>query len=394
MIARASDLKKAGNVEGEKAFTDSFYKAFRNPPASMDLATADYPSISCALRADPRAQARLAAIVEYTPSKWLLQQELEARGFWPPAPDEPVDVYELAYKKKLTGICFSGGGIRSATFNLGVLQGLAALEKLNCFDYLSTVSGGGYIHQFFASWIECESLKKVQDQLKPLPSASARTVWPDPVRWLRRYSNYLTPSKGLLTTDTWSAISIWLRNTMLNQIVLISALLFVLLLPHFHFMVGSHIGPRILSIPGQIICGVLMLFCFAYASKRVRDEMQIVRSAGSSPNAPTGFGANKAIKHVFLPILLAAFIASPFVYHSAFWNGTLRVYGESKYEKMPASVENFLTARKALVSVPCDCTLLRQTTLHPAEPSVPNLPAWRTSASGRRRSPLPGGYPP
>ncbi|HAN48811.1 MAG TPA: hypothetical protein DCQ20_08060, partial [Nitrospira sp.] len=46
---------------------------------------------------------------------------------------------------KRAGLCFSGGGIRSATFGLGVLQSLARLQLLNKFDYLSTVSGGGYI---------------------------------------------------------------------------------------------------------------------------------------------------------------------------------------------------------------------------------------------------------
>ena len=43
------------------------------------------------------------------------------------------------------GLALSGGGIRSATFNLGVLQALARLDILRRFDYLSTVSGGGYI---------------------------------------------------------------------------------------------------------------------------------------------------------------------------------------------------------------------------------------------------------
>ncbi len=43
------------------------------------------------------------------------------------------------------GLAFSGGGIRSATFNLGTLQALASHRLLPHVDYLSTVSGGGYI---------------------------------------------------------------------------------------------------------------------------------------------------------------------------------------------------------------------------------------------------------
>src|SRR5215471_9136533 len=45
----------------------------------------------------------------------------------------------------LLGVSFSGGGIRSATFNLGIVQGLAKSGLLARVDYLSTVSGGGYV---------------------------------------------------------------------------------------------------------------------------------------------------------------------------------------------------------------------------------------------------------
>ena len=45
----------------------------------------------------------------------------------------------------LHGLALSGGGIRSASIALGVMQALAAAQKLQKFDYLSTVSGGGYV---------------------------------------------------------------------------------------------------------------------------------------------------------------------------------------------------------------------------------------------------------
>lgn len=48
-------------------------------------------------------------------------------------------------------LCLSGGGIRSATFSLGVLQWLAGKGKLKDFHYLSTVSGGGYIGSFLVN---------------------------------------------------------------------------------------------------------------------------------------------------------------------------------------------------------------------------------------------------
>jgi len=42
------------------------------------------------------------------------------------------------------GLAFSGGGIRSATFNLGLTQSLARYRFLPWVDYLASVSGGGF----------------------------------------------------------------------------------------------------------------------------------------------------------------------------------------------------------------------------------------------------------
>lgn len=49
------------------------------------------------------------------------------------------------------GLALSGGGIRSATFCLGVVQVLTERELLKDVDFLSTVSGGGYTGSFITS---------------------------------------------------------------------------------------------------------------------------------------------------------------------------------------------------------------------------------------------------
>jgi hypothetical protein len=51
----------------------------------------------------------------------------------------------------LRALCLSGGGVRSASFNLGVLQALHKLEILTDMDYLSSVSGGTYISGWYMS---------------------------------------------------------------------------------------------------------------------------------------------------------------------------------------------------------------------------------------------------
>ena len=88
---------------------------------------------------------------------------------------------------ELVGVAFSGGGIRSATFNLGLLQGLAKLDLLRFIDYLSTVSGGSYIGAWFSAWVKREStLKAVKEKLAPDPPAqqsadpAEREECPDP----------------------------------------------------------------------------------------------------------------------------------------------------------------------------------------------------------------------
>ena len=65
-------------------------------------------------------------------------------------PEPPQHVPDV---RDLVGLALSGGGIRSASFNLGVLQGLAERGALWIFDYLSTVSGGGFVGSWWSAWL-------------------------------------------------------------------------------------------------------------------------------------------------------------------------------------------------------------------------------------------------
>lgn len=130
------------------------------------------------------------------------------------------------------GLAFSGGGIRSATFNLGILQGLANLGLLKYFDYLSTVSGGGYIGSWLTAWIQRDgSLKDVEKKLDPDWAAqqSERSEEPAQIKYLRRHSNYLAPRIGALSADTWVLWASYLRNFLLNQLLLFPTILAILL---------------------------------------------------------------------------------------------------------------------------------------------------------------------
>ncbi len=132
---------------------------------------------------------------------------------------------------KRSALCFSGGGIRSATFGLGILQGLARLELLGKFDYLSTVSGGGYLGSWLSAWIHRHGLRRVQDGLRNPPPKSPLQPEPEPVKHLRSYSNYMSPKLGLTSADTWTLVAIFFRNLMLNWLVLVPLILAVLMIP-------------------------------------------------------------------------------------------------------------------------------------------------------------------
>jgi hypothetical protein len=144
-------------------------------------------------------------------------------------------IYECIHKKKPAALCFSGGGIRSGTFALGLLQGLARHKLLNKFHYLSTVSGGGYMGGWLAAWIHRhpQGLSGVTTDLANQTPITKVDPDPDPIRFLRRYSSFITPKVGLLSADSWTFITIYLRNLLLNWMVFIPLLLSVLTLPRF-----------------------------------------------------------------------------------------------------------------------------------------------------------------
>ncbi len=80
----------------------------------------------------------------------------------------------LLHQRRPAALCLSGGGIRSATFGLGVLQALARVGVLGKLDYLSTVSGGGYVGGWLTSWLHREQRDKVLREMDPAQVGALR----------------------------------------------------------------------------------------------------------------------------------------------------------------------------------------------------------------------------
>ncbi len=154
---------------------------------------------------------------------------------------------------KRSALCFSGGGIRSATFALGLLQGLARHQLLDKFHFLSTVSGGGYIGSWLSAWIHRQGINRVQHDLavscrttdgQSTESSSSADPEPETIRHLRRYSNYMSPRLGLFSADTWTLVGTFLRNLLLNWTVLIPLIAAAMAIPRLAVSIASWNYPR------------------------------------------------------------------------------------------------------------------------------------------------------
>src|SRR5258707_7403654 len=175
---------------------------------------------------------------------------------------EGADLYRALHEQNFSALCLSGGGIRSASFALGVIEALAVNPRpakksewegdkqaespqdsyLAQFDYLSTVSGGGYIGSWLSAWIARDDFPKVWRKLK------GERVHPDQepseIAWLRAYSNYLTPKLGLFSADTWAAIALYVRNLLLNWLVILPAIALLLFAVKFATVLAYYLSTK------------------------------------------------------------------------------------------------------------------------------------------------------
>jgi predicted acylesterase/phospholipase RssA len=268
----------------------------------------------------------------------VLQNELDLLrqppdGGAPPdqvTPASRAAVLRRAHACALSGLALSGGGVRSATFNLGVLQALGEQQLLRDFDYLSTVSGGGFIGGWLSKCIREKGgdVRAVEALLTPGAAGDAVEAEPVEIQFLRQYSNYLSPRSGTFSADTWTLIGTYVRNTGLNLTMLVAWLCALLTLPRFavwcvHRIIGPN-GPWAdWSDPVCAVGTVLFLFavfCIALSISSKPESSRGVR------RFPLYQGA--VLWCINLPLLLAGFLVSIGLWRHggvapAFWRAAL-----------------------------------------------------------------------
>ena len=136
------------------------------------------------------------------------------------------DAEQEEHRENLVGLALSGGGIRSASFALGVLQSLAKQGVLGKVDYLSTVSGGGYIgstltwflHKNGGDFPLGEIGRSRREDIKENRPAAI-------LNFIRQHGNYLIPGQGL---NLISLVAVVLRSVLLAFFVYFSLLVIAL----------------------------------------------------------------------------------------------------------------------------------------------------------------------
>jgi hypothetical protein len=184
------------------------------------------------------AEVRSAEHMYLAERRRLTERQLLAGVAGPQTPD--------AVAVSAIGVSLSGGGIRSATTNLGLLQALARMRLLPHVDYLCTVSGGGYIGGCLSA------LLSVNDDPARAPDARSQyefdgyrrprfTTAPDrfpfrdapgpgapgraslggrqEVKHLRTHGSFLVVRKGLFTTETLRSVGVLLSGLVFHWLL-------------------------------------------------------------------------------------------------------------------------------------------------------------------------------
>jgi len=274
-----------------------------------------------------------------------------------------------------TALCISGGGIRSATFALGVIQGLASAEVLKRFDYLSTVSGGGYIGSWLSSWVRrhprgvagverdlqrvdtgvaeraptanAARTNLVQPSPSPQPPVNQRDLpdsklnpEPMPLRHLRAFSNYMSPRLGLFSADSWTIGSLYLRNLLLNLLVLVPILALALATPRL-FSWGLEQRRFLTPLALPWIAVAALAVAFAYIGRR--------RPVQHAEKSRRKWIPLRADSHYFLGCIVPLGVASYAL--SIFWARSTELAGD-KLLTHPSTFAAGLTALLAMTFVP------------------------------------------
>jgi len=182
---------------------------------------------------------------------------------------EEVSESEIAHlnvassKAGLVGLALSGGGVRSATFNLGLLQSLAKNKVLQYCDYLSTVSGGGYIGSCLSSLLADNKEYSTKKEAFPFRETDNKTLGERPeVNHLRATKNYLGVSRSLFNMENWHITESIVSGALLMSAIPLALFFLIFLILYFIPFFDESFLPNILWY--EFALGLVMLLVLVF----------------------------------------------------------------------------------------------------------------------------------
>lgn len=154
-------------------------------------------------------------------------------------------------KLGLVGLAFSGGGIRSASFCLGVVQHLIKSRLFPRVDYLSTVSGGGFTGSCLSTLMARDP--KGAELLVNREGAAE----PPALNHIRNGSNYLLPA-GLLNELRLPAVIV--TGALYTLLLFLPLVMLAVFLTEIFFEVTGSVLPTARNLVPIVGVAPLLLF--------------------------------------------------------------------------------------------------------------------------------------
>jgi hypothetical protein len=189
------------------------------------------------------------------------------------------------------GVALSGGGIRSAIFCLGALQALAAKKVMPSFDYMSSVSGGGYALAALQWLWHTDTTTGSSDTGFPFGASRNYRSGDDTkdkrLTYLRSHGQYLIPDEHL---SIWSLSAVVIRTLFLNLSVWlpIGALAYVVMMLLFRLLERIPYIDKLPNLLGFVMASRWRNDCEGDALAICKSAAETASAAASAAHIPGG----------------------------------------------------------------------------------------------------------
>jgi predicted acylesterase/phospholipase RssA len=264
-----------------------------------------------------------AHVCEVQREEWKLIKETRRINGRPATRDQ-----RSGWSRRLVGLALSGGGIRAASFHLGVLQAFAEKGLLCWIDYLSAVSGGAFIASWFCKLIHTRTavknftanpLKQVEQLLTPRVGQESSAI-----HRLRQHLTYLTPKSGPLSQSTWLLGATYVHNLFIGLCILTLTMTVMMIAPRAAFgllyrIISDNNSKSLIGMLTELAGAAAFACLFVLMYYLIRHRMSALKAESkkrlpvfafvASAVVVSFFGAELAAHQLFQNVLLVTFSA-------------------------------------------------------------------------------------